>query len=140
MLDAALRVGEVAGLTWGQIRWGEGEEDRSRAVVIDRARARGGAEGPPKSGRRRVVALSRRLRRSLVQLYQLAPDPAPADPVLPGFEPHNFGRRHWRRILERAGLDHRAPKDLRDTFASQLLTADVQLGYVSQQLATRTLP
>ena len=27
-----------------------------------------------------------------------------------------------------------APKDLRDTFASQLLTAGVQLGYVSRQL------
>ncbi len=28
----------------------------------------------------------------------------------------------------------RTPKDLRDTFASQLLTAGVQLGYVSRQL------
>ena len=28
----------------------------------------------------------------------------------------------------------RTPKDLRDTFASQLLTAGVQLGYVSQHL------
>jgi len=28
----------------------------------------------------------------------------------------------------------RTPKDLRDTFASQLLTAEVQLGYVSRQL------
>ncbi len=28
----------------------------------------------------------------------------------------------------------RSPKDLRDTFASQLLTAGVQLGYVSRQL------
>jgi hypothetical protein len=28
----------------------------------------------------------------------------------------------------------RTPKDLRDTFASQILTAGVQLGYVSRQL------
>ena len=32
------------------------------------------------------------------------------------------------------GIGHRALKDLRDAFASQLLTAGVQLGYVSQQL------
>jgi integrase len=31
-------------------------------------------------------------------------------------------------------MRHRTPKDLRDTFASHLLTAGVQLGYVSRQL------
>ena len=62
MLDAGLRVGEVAGLTWGQVRWGADGDDPTRALVIDRSRPRGGEEGPPKSGRTRVVALSRRLR------------------------------------------------------------------------------
>ena len=37
-------------------------------------------------------------------------------------------------ILKRAAIGHRALKDLRDTFASHLLTAGVQLGYVSSQL------
>jgi hypothetical protein len=50
MLDAGLRMGEVAGLMWGQVRWGESEEDPKRALVIDRSRARGREEGPPKSG------------------------------------------------------------------------------------------
>jgi hypothetical protein len=36
--------------------------------------------------------------------------------------------------LKRAEIGHRALKDLRDTFASQLLTAGVQLGCVSAQL------
>jgi integrase len=36
--------------------------------------------------------------------------------------------------MKRACTGHRALKDLRDTFASQLLTAGVQLGYVSAQL------
>ncbi len=36
--------------------------------------------------------------------------------------------------MKRAEIGHRALKDLRDTFASQLLTAGVQLGYVSIQL------
>src|SRR5262249_12691676 len=38
------------------------------------------------------------------------------------------------RILSRAGIGHRALKDLRDTFASQLLTSGVNLAYVSRQL------
>jgi integrase len=33
-----------------------------------------------------------------------------------------------------AKIGHRTPKDLRDTYASQLITAGVQLGYVSHQL------
>jgi len=33
-------------------------------------------------------------------------------------EPHNFTSRAWRRILRRAQIGHRAPKDLRDTYAS----------------------
>jgi len=134
MLDAGLRVGEVAGMTWGQVRWGSDESDPNRAIVIDRSRPRGGEVAPPKSGRRRVVALSRRLRAALELLYRIQFRPAPEAAVLPGFEPHNFSTRAWRRITERAGIGHRAPKDLRDTFASWVLSLGVQLGYVSQQL------
>jgi len=36
--------------------------------------------------------------------------------------------------VKRAGLERRSPKDLRDTYASWLLSLGVQLGYVSQQL------
>ena len=54
--------------------------------------------------------------------------------MLESVEPGNFRNREWRRILKRADLGHRRLKDLRDTFASQLLTAGVQLGYVSMQL------
>ena len=51
-----------------------------------------------------------------------------------GIDPSNFRAREWRRILKRAGIGHRSYKDLRDTYASSLLTAGVQLGYVSSQL------
>ncbi len=134
MLDAGLRMGEVAGLAWGQVRWGKDEDDPSRALLIDRSRPWGREEGPPKSGRGRTVALSRRLRRALEALYRLQFEPGPTAPLLPGFEPHNFTSRPWRRILKRAEIGHRAPKDLRDTYASWLLSLGVQLGYVSQQL------
>jgi integrase len=139
MIDAGLRPGEVAGLTWGQVRWGRDEDDTSRALVIDRSRPRGGAEAPPKSGRQRVVALSRRLRTALADLYLSQFQPGPDARVLPGFDPSNFAVRDWRRILKRAELEHRPPKDLRDTYASWLLSLGVQLGYVSAQLGHATV-
>ena len=56
----------------------------------------------------------------------------------------NYRRRHFRKQCEAAQIGPavkgdgtmraRTPKDLRDTFASQLLTAGIQLGYVSRQL------
>ena len=56
----------------------------------------------------------------------------------------NYRNRHFRKLAKAAGVGPavkadgttrlRTPKDLRDTFASQLLTAGVQLGYVSRQL------
>ena len=49
-------------------------------------------------------------------------------------DPDNFRTRQWRKILKRAEIGSWALKDLRDTFASQLLTCGVQLGYVSHQL------
>ena len=46
--------------------------------------------------------------------------------MLRGFNAGNF--------LERAGLGHWRPKDLRDTFASHLLTMGINPAYVSRQL------
>jgi len=134
LLDAGLRLGEVLGLRWGRIAWGTDENDPGRALIIDGNRPRGGMLTGPKSGRARRVALSRRLRFALAELYHARFKPSPEALVFEGVAPSNFRHREWRRILGRAGIGHRAMKDLRDTFASQLLTAGVQLGYVSQQL------
>jgi integrase len=46
----------------------------------------------------------------------------------------NYRNRHFRRVCKAAGIGRYNPKDLRDTFASQLLTSGIQLGYVSVQL------
>ena len=80
------------------------------------------------------MALSRRLRDALLALYEDRFGPSPGELVLEGLDADNFRRREWRRICARAKLGHRALKDLRDTFASQLFSAGVQLGYVSRQL------
>ena len=61
-------------------------------------------------------------------------NPGPDVRVLAEFHGGNFRGREWRRILARAGLGHWSPKDLRDTFASHLLTRGVSPAYVSFQL------
>ena len=140
-LDAGLRLGEAVALRWGKIIWGQDEDDRVRGLWIDENLPSGGSGSPrtPKSGKPRKVGLSRRLRRVLGDLYldRFQKDPTAYSPeslVLAGLNPDNFRARAWRRICQRGDLGHRAMKDLRDTYASQLLTCGVQLGYVSRQL------
>jgi integrase len=138
-LDAGLRQGEALGLRWSSVRGGLDASDLSRHLHIDKNRPRGGDLEDPKSGRVRDVALSLRLRAALLDLYRQAFDPEPIMPdletlVLPGIEPSNFRARDWLRILKRAKIAKVAMKDLRDTFASQLLTCGVPLGYISAQL------
>ena len=44
-------------------------------------------------------------------------------------------KRDWRRITRKAEVGRRALKDPRDTYTCPLLTAGMQLGYVSKQVA-----
>ena len=140
-LDAGLRLGEAMALRWGKVSWGQDEDDRLRGLWIDENLPSGGTGEPeePKSGKPRKVGLSRRLRRAMGDLYleRFQKDPSAYSPewrVLEGVNSDNFRARQWRRICSGADLGHRAMKDLRDSFASQLLTCGVQLGYVSRQL------
>ncbi|MCH8084587.1 MAG: tyrosine-type recombinase/integrase, partial [Myxococcales bacterium] len=48
--------------------------------------------------------------------------------------PHHCPNARLLFSLSRAGLGHWAPKDLRDTFASHLLTRGINPAYVSHQL------
>ena len=80
------------------------------------------------------MQVSRRLRTALLQLRESRFNPSPEARVLQDFHASNFRKREWRRILKRAELGHWTPKDLRDTFASQLLTRGISPAYVSRQL------
>lgn len=129
LLDAGLRVGEAIGLTWGRVVWGTDDADPARVLIIDRSRPRGGSLSTTKSGRARRVALSLRLRDALTELYRARFEPGPDAFVLVGVNVDSFRVNAWRRICKRAGIGHRAMKDLRDSYACHLLTAGVQLGH-----------
>jgi integrase len=142
LLDAGLRLGEARALRWDRILWGDAS-DAPRYLVIDLNIPTQGDEGAPKSGRSRRVALSKRLRDALFELYRERRGSRETDRVFPHLvtdqELKRWRRGEWLRIVQRAGIGPVNPKDLRDTFASQLLTVGVQLGYVSKQLGHVTV-
>ena len=139
MLDAGLRVGEAMALRWRSVAWGTDENDPRRHLLVDESFSRASTEvTPPKSGRCRRVQLSLRLRRALGELY-LSHDPRPdRGALLFPFGSRRFRDGPWAAILERADLPGRTPKDLRDTFASQLVSAGIPILYVSRQLGHST--
>jgi integrase len=138
MLDAGLRFGEAVGLQWSSVEMGAGPDDRSRHLMIRHSRSRERRElDTPKSGRSRKVALSRRLRLVLRDEWMRQGQPENGD-VCP-LDKSNYRKRHWATSLEVAEIGDsevgsHTPKDLRDTFASQLITCGVPLKYVSRQL------
>ncbi len=139
-LDAGLRLGEAAGLRWRDVDLGRDGDDADRGITVRDTIARGRHEGGPKSGRERRVGLSRRLRSLLRAFYIASGRPAQTERVLKGFGAGSYRVRHFRTVCDaalpapRTAEDRRSPKDLRDTFASQLLTAGVSLGWISRQL------
>jgi len=134
MLDAGLRQGEAEALTWASVAWGRREDGLGAQLMVSESLSRGVHLGPPKSGRARRVALSKRLRGLLLTAYMERGRPDDDARILEGLSRRVYRRRHFRPVCDTAGLGHRRPKDLRDTFASQLLSAGVQLAYVSSQL------
>ena len=133
-LDAGLRRGEAIGLRWRSVIWGDGEGDPRRALIISESRPRGGRPGPTKTGRQRRVDLSRRLRRALWAEFRRVVGRGEDDFAVAAIDPDNFNAREWRRIVKRADIGPIQPKDLRDTYATQLLSAGVPLAYLSNQL------
>lgn len=133
MLDTGLRSGEALGLRWGQIAWGTDDDRNSRKLWVEENRPRGGAAETPKSGRRRSVGMSRRLRAALLEYRAERWSPSPDEHVLKGIDHYGWPRREWRRITGRAGIVARR-KDLRDSYASVLISNGIPIKYVSKQL------
>ncbi len=132
-LDAGLRLGEVCGLRWCDVWLGKDTDDTTRSITVEETRARGRHTGKPKSGRARKVAMSRRLRTLLRDRWMRDGQPKGKQRILQ-LDPSNYRNRHFAAVCKKAEIGKRDPKDLRDTYASQLLTAGIQLGYISTQL------
>jgi integrase len=131
MLDAGLRLGEATALSWEDVGW------EGRVLRIRQSLSRGKHLGNPKSGRERRVAASRRLLSALREAWMR--EGRPESGFVAQLDHANYRNRTLggeRGMLQVAGLDRTlyTPHSLRDTYASQLLTAGVQLGYISRQL------
>lgn len=129
LLDAGLRVAEIAGLRWGAIDF------KNRSLKICASRPRGlSVEEFTKTGIDRQVEMSSRIIASLKRYYIECGRPAQSTMVLKKFSPGNYRNRHFKWACEVAGIGHRRPKDLRDTFASHLISHGIPIGYVAEQL------
>jgi len=139
MLDGGMRWGEAVGLCWDDVRI------KKREIRVCQSLARGQYLTTPKSGRARYIPMSLRLRRALVEHADRVArgvEPGSLEPdsfVVNWSDPHNMRRRFFRPVTNRAGFERLAMKDLRTTFASQLVTQGVQLQDVSRWLGHSTI-
>jgi integrase len=145
-LRAGLRRGEVVAFKWGDIQFGESEEDKNRYILVQRNYAFGRFT-TPKSRKSRRVDLSRELRRVLLELRDkrllgaflngrscIADElvfPSNAGTVL---DPSNMVHNYFLPSIERAGLRRIRFHDLRHTFGSLLIQQGASLAYVKEQM------
>ena len=133
-LDAGMRLGEVWGLRWESIWLGGSPQDTHREIEVRHTIARGAHETSPKSGRTRRVELSARLRRLLRERWMELGKPAASERVLVVKDMKRWRSGSWARLCEIAEVGKRRPKDLRDSYASYLISAGVPLAFISGQL------
>ena len=146
---AGLREGEIAALQWGDIQFGDGEDDADRYILVQR-----NYDGrwsrkmlTPKSRKPRRVDTSRELRRVLLQhrddrlvkAFAKGKSDISDDLVFPSeagtpIEMNNFSERVFKPLLTRAGLRRICFHDLRHTFGSLLIQAGASLAYVRDEM------
>jgi len=145
-LRTGLRRGELIALRWGDIQFGESDDDPDRFILVQRNYVYGEFT-TPKSKKSRRVDLSRLLRATLLQLREERLLKAFADSktsiaddlVFPSetgtvMDPDHLVRRYFLPALETAGIRRIRFHDLRHTFGSQLIEAGAPLTYVRDQM------
>jgi len=135
--EAGLRFGEALGLQWGDVWWGADEDDTSRHVHVRRARS-GNRVGLTKSGRSRKVSMSRRLRLRLMALYMERGRSPDEEWVITQSWESNI-RTRIAAVAKTAKIRTPKVKDLRDTYASTLITHGIVLRWISLQLGHGSL-
>jgi integrase len=145
-LRAGLRRGELVAVQWGDIQFGNNEQDANRFIVVEHNYVRR-QHTTTKSKKSRRVDMSRELRRVLIELRDkrlleaflkgrndisdelvfLSPDGAILDP-------DNLYHRYFQPVLTRAGLRKIRLHDLRHTFGSLLIQSGASIVYVKEQM------
>jgi len=145
-LRAGLRKGELIALKWGDIQFGERENDANRYILVQRNYSHGRFTSP-KSKKSRRVDLSKQLRAVLLELRDsrlltamMAGKTSIADDLVfpsqagTAMKPDNIVPRYMEPALEKAGLRRFRFHDLRHTFGSLLIQDGASLAYVKDQM------
>lgn len=147
LLTAGLRPGEVRALRWADVT--DGVVRVTRAV----SSAKGPAEiGPTKTGRNRAIPLTTVTREALkahrarqaAERLRAGGEYRDADLIFATeaggpVEHNNLVNRHYRKILQRAGLPALRLYDLRHTCATLLLTQGTHAKVVQERLGHSTV-
>ncbi|HEV2498073.1 MAG TPA: site-specific integrase [Terriglobia bacterium] len=143
-MRAGLRQGELLGLKWGDIQFGESESDTNRYILVQR-NLQAGRLISTKSHKRRRVDLSRELRQVMFDLrdskfltaFQRGIDLG-NELIFHDAEGRGLARdvvtRVFKGCLVRAGVREIRFHDLRHTFGSQLIQSGASLVYVRDQM------
>ncbi len=133
-LDAGMRLSEARGLKWKYV------VPEKRRILVEEIWPQDGKPGTlPKEAERRWVEMSHRLEEVIHLIRSADPFGAKGNHHLFGdkwgdLNTHRFRDREWRRVIERAGIGPYQMRDLRSTYATQLLSAGIPLGRVSKRL------
>jgi len=143
---AGLRQGELLALRWGDLQFGESEDDPNRYILVQRRWYRGHFN-TTKGGKARRVDMSKGLRRALLELrdqrllaaFGQGRAAITDDLLFTGEDGKPLRARklvesYFLPALERAGLRRFRFHDLRHTFGSLLIESGAPLPYVRDQM------
>ena len=128
-LSTGLRNGEIRGLTWDCVRWGEGELLVCKTLRRDGFKTGQHSWAPTKSGKERVVPLTVQVL-EVMRKHQIAMKELDLDHpnYLVFVTPNSHGvvydqllGRVWKRSLKRCGLEPRRLYSQRHSFLSHAL-------------------
>lgn len=135
-----LRMGELAGLQWGDIDF------HQRVARIQRNVVHGRVTTPKSRSGKRDVRLSRQVVTELERLRKKRKEEAlrSGRRIVPEWvfcnesgnpmDPDNFRKRVWKRAMDKSGLRRRTPHDMRHTYATLRLSKGDPLAEVAKEM------